>query len=75
MQEICALCGGITREICGDCESNSVQSGKLEFWWNGFLAKCVEVFYCSKCGSTWIQGMRQARRVICKPCRAKALAA
>jgi hypothetical protein len=75
MKENCFVCGKTTEEICGGCNSRDPQIGVLEFFWNGFLAKKIHVYWCGKCGSSWIEGSDLIRRGICTECRGKALAA
>lgn len=70
----CAICGKEVSRQCVSCGSGHVVLGTLEFVWNGFLAKRVEVCWCARCDEVWFVGFDGERQPICHECRDRALA-
>lgn len=67
----CFCCGKeVSQTCCARCASGHARIGFVEFIWNGWLYKRVEVGWCPKCDHVWlIDG--EDRRPICPDCRAR----
>jgi hypothetical protein len=70
----CMCCGVEVAAECPGCESNHTRAGVLEFVWNGYLAKRVEVGWCHKCDLVWLENGDGSRVPICSGCRERLLA-
>lgn len=66
----CFCCGQhIAQEDCPKCWSGHVRVGTIEFYWNGFLARRVEVAWCAACDNVWLVGLDGDKSPICRDCR------
>lgn len=70
----CSLCGAAMPEDCPNCWSGHVRIGTLEFVWNGYVAKRVDVAWCHACDAAWLIEMDGKRQDVCRDCRARAIA-
>lgn len=74
MNDRCFCCGAEVPGDCPSCWSGHVRVGSLEFIWNGFVAKRVEVAWCRLCDAVWFVGPDGKRTNLCKECRERLLA-
>lgn len=72
-ESTCFFCGQEIKAGCIDCGSRKVESGWLDFVWNGLCAKRVQVLWCRKCDATWIEDSMLRRFAVCTDCRDRAL--
>jgi hypothetical protein len=69
----CYCCGREVDPIrCARCASGHAQIATLEFIWNGYLAKRVEVGWCPKCDFVWIVD-GEGTHPVCRDCRERLL--
>jgi hypothetical protein len=73
-QNRCFFCSTEVPEECPQCWSGHVRVGTLEFVWNGYVAKRVDVAWCHNCDAVWVVGADGQRVYVCRDCRARALA-
>lgn len=70
----CYCCGQDVDAVqCGHCGSEHVRTGVLEFVWNGFVAKRVEVGWCHKCDLVWLVDYEGNNHPVCRDCRERLL--
>ena len=70
----CFFCSAEMAPECPNCLSGHVRFGVLEFLWNGFLAKRVDLAWCHSCDLVWLVGADGHRIHICPECRERLLA-
>jgi hypothetical protein len=57
---------------CARCASGHARIGTLEFVWNGYVAKRVEVGWCPKCDFVWLVD-QEGTHPVCRDCRDRLL--
>lgn len=70
----CIFCGVEVAAECPGCEGKHTREGTLEFIWNGYLAKKVEVGWCHTCDLVWIESGDGSRIPVCSGCHNRLLA-
>jgi len=74
MNKHCFCCGKeVEQQECPKCWSGHVRAGSVDIYWNGFLAKRVDVAWCASCDFVWIVGSDGGRTPLCRECRERHL--
>lgn len=76
MMRECFCCGKeveVSADACPACRSGHTRSGHADIFWNGMLARRLEVGWCHACDAAWILRENGNRSPICDDCRARAL--
>lgn len=70
----CFCCGQDVDVVeCAHCGSGHTKTGVLEFVWNGFVAKRVEVNWCPKCDFVQLVDYDGHNHPVCRDCRERLL--
>jgi hypothetical protein len=70
----CFCCGQeVSTTECARCSSGHVRTSVVEFFWNGWLAKRVEVAWCRSCDFVWLVDHQGTIHPVCRDCRERML--